>query len=70
MNNDYLQNFDFSKAEDIECKSCGANVYETVVTLKRVPANVSPTNKPAVVPIPIFKCCSCGELNREYYQQS
>ena len=70
MNNQYLQNFDFTKAEDVPCKKCGANVFETVVTLKKVPANVSPTKKPAVVPIPIFRCCACGELNQDYYQQS
>ena len=68
MNYQFPSNFDITKAEDVSCKSCGANVYETVVTLKKVPADVSPTKKPAVVPIPIFKCCSCGELNREYYQ--
>lgn len=70
MNSQYLQNFDFASAEDVPCKNCGANVYETVITLKKVPANVSPTKQPAVVPIPIFKCCNCGELNREYYQQN
>ena len=68
MNYQFPSNFDITKAEDVNCKHCGANVYETVVTLKKVPADVSPTKKPAVVPIPIFKCCSCGELNREYYQ--
>ncbi len=70
MNNQYLQNFDFKNAEDVKCSNCGANVYETVVTLKKVPADVSPTKQPAVVPIPIFKCCACGTLNHDYYQQS
>lgn len=69
MNSQFYQNFDFANAEDVPCSSCGANVYETVVTLKKVPAEASPTGKPAVVPIPIFKCASCGALNRDYYQQ-
>jgi uncharacterized Zn finger protein len=68
--NQYLQNFDFTKAEDVPCEKCGANVFETVVTLKKVPANVSPTGASAVVPIPIFKCASCGHLNENYYQQN
>ena len=70
MNNQQMPNFDFTNAEDVTCSNCGSNVYETVVTLKKVPASVSPTGKSAVVPIPIFKCCNCGELNRDYYQQS
>ena len=68
--NQYLQNFDFTKAEDVPCKNCGTNVYETVVTLKKVPAAVSPTGKDAVVPIPVFKCLNCGTLNEDYYQQN
>ena len=70
MNNQYLQNFDFKNAEDVPCKECGSNVYETVVTLKKVPANVSPTGQSAVGPIPIFKCVQCGALNMDYYQQN
>lgn len=69
MNPQNFQNFDFTKAEDVTCKNCGSNVYETVVTLKKIPANLSPTGQSAVVPIPVFKCCSCGEMNTEYYQQ-
>tara|TARA_Y100001938_G_C8080624_1_gene428805 strand:- start:393 stop:605 length:213 start_codon:yes stop_codon:yes gene_type:complete len=70
MNYQFPNNFDITKAEDVSCSKCGANVYETVVTLKKVPAEMSPTGSAAVVPIPIFKCCNCGELNRDYYQQS
>ena len=60
------QNFDIMKAEDIPCKKCNEAIYDTVVTLKQVPARVSPTGKDAVVPIPIFKCVACGELYRDY----
>ena len=62
-------NFDIMNAESSSC-DCGHAYFETVVSLKKVPAEVSPTGKGAVVPIPIFKCNSCGKINKDYYQQN
>ena len=60
------RNFDITKEPDIECKGCGKTIFETVVTLKNVPAFASPTGQDAVVPIPIFKCCNCGILYSDF----
>ena len=60
--------FDLDSAKDVKC-GCGAITYDPVVTLKEVPAEFSPTGKPAVIPIPVFKCISCGNINDRYYQK-
>jgi hypothetical protein len=55
-------------AEDVFCKKCDSNVYESLYVLKKLTADVSPSGADAVVPVPIFKCSSCGEINRDYFQ--
>lgn len=62
------EGYDIMTAESVMC-DCGSIVYESLLTLKRVPAEVSPTGEKAVVPIPIFKCSSCGKLNQNYHQK-
>jgi len=62
-------NFDIMNAEDSSC-DCGHAYFETVVALKKVPAAMSPTGESAVVPIPIFKCSSCGKINKDYHKQN
>lgn len=61
--------FDIMNAENSSC-GCGHDYFETVVTLKKVPAPISPTGEEAVVPIPVFKCNSCGKIHNDYYQQN
>jgi len=59
--------YDITKAENVMC-DCGSIVYESLLTLKKIPADISPSGEKAVVPIPIFKCSSCGKLNQNYNQ--
>jgi hypothetical protein len=55
-------------AEDVFCKMCGSNVYESLYVLKKLSAEASPSGSDVVVPVPIFKCTSCGEINYDYFQ--
>jgi hypothetical protein len=59
--------FDVMNAENSTC-DCGYAFFDTVVTLKKVPSSISPTGEEAVVPVPVFKCSSCGKINEEYYK--
>ena len=56
--------FDILNAADATC-DCGHPYFETVISLKRVPAEASPTKQDAVIPIPMFKCASCGKVHRD-----
>ena len=62
------QDFDIMGADNSIC-NCGSAFFETIVTLKKVPSKISPTGEDAVVPVPVFKCTSCGEINKEYYKE-
>ena len=59
-------NVDLSAAEDITCVSCGNYTFEQVVLMKRLSALISPTGKEAMVPIPVFACNACGNINPEF----
>ena len=61
------KDFDIMEADNSIC-DCGSSFFDTVVTLKKVPSNISPTGEDAVVPVPVFKCTACGEINKEYYK--
>lgn len=56
-------NVDLSNAEDITCERCGNYTFEQVALMKKVSALISPTGKEGVVPIPVFACAACGNIN-------
>lgn len=59
-------NVDLSASEDIVCTSCGNYTFVQVVLMKKLSALVSPTGKDAMVPIPVFSCNACGNINTEF----
>ena len=59
-------NVDLSDAEDVVCERCGNYTFEQVVLMKKVSAILSGTGKVAVVPIPVFACAACGNINKGF----
>lgn len=51
---------------DINCDACGNHTFQAVVFLKRVPALLSPTSEEALVPMEVFACVACGNVNKEF----
>ena len=62
-------NLDINSIPDIQCNKCSNVYWETLVTLKNVPAASSPTGQDALVPIPAFRCTNCGMITNEYYKK-
>ena len=58
-------NLDLSAAEDIRCSSCGNFTFEQVVLLKKLSALMSPSGREGLLPIPVFACNACGNINPE-----
>lgn len=56
-------NIDLSNAEDITCERCGNYTFEQVALMKKVSALISPSGKEGVMPIPVFACAACGNIN-------
>lgn len=49
-----------------KCKACGKEVFRQIFFLRSVPALLSPTMRPEIVPVPSFMCIKCdtiAELN-------
>lgn len=63
-NNEQLNmNIDISKMETLKCEKCNNPFFNPTFIIKKVPAIMSPTGKESIVPIQIFSCGNCGEVN-------
>lgn len=58
--------FTLRDTEAIKCEHCGGEVFEEGVMLRRVPALLTGTGKPGVIPVPVFICSKCGHVNSEF----
>jgi hypothetical protein len=59
-------NIDLSQADDIVCERCGNYTFEQVALMKKVSALISPSGKEGVMPIPVFACAACGNINKGF----
>jgi len=66
------QNITINAADlkDIVCSECGGKVFRQASMFKRLSALVSPTGKEQIVPIPVFRCDDCGNINDEFLPKS
>lgn len=52
--------------ESVVCESCGNDTFVESYFLKRVSALISPDGQEKFVPLPTFKCSSCGNINATF----
>lgn len=57
---------DINKTTSITCEKCGNHTFERVVLLRKLSAIASPTGQVAIIPIPLFACNACGNINEEF----
>ena len=55
-------------ATDISCDECNANTFDQVFMIKRISPLVSPNGQEIMVPMPVFKCSSCGHINQAFLE--
>ena len=53
-------------ATDVSCDECGKKVFSQAFLIKRISPLVSPNGQEIMVPMPIFKCSSCGHVNEAF----
>ena len=51
--------------DDVICDKCKNPTFRQVVMLKKIPASISPNGKVSFLPMPIFECSNCGNINDE-----
>ena len=68
MNHNNVQNIkiDPSKTTPIICESCGGEIFEMGLYLRRVPKLLAAAPQDLVMNIPVFMCKSCGYINNEF----
>jgi hypothetical protein len=59
-----------SDLKDITCDECDGKIFREVTMFKRLSALVSPTGKEQIVPIPVFRCDTCDNINDEFLPKS
>lgn len=48
------------------CEECGSQLFQEVLMLRKIPALLTGTGKPGLIPIPVFACVKCGSVNEEF----
>jgi len=66
------QNITINAADlkDVVCSECKGKIFRQASMFKRLSALVSPTGKEQIVPIPVFRCDDCGNINEEFLPKS
>ena len=50
-------------ASDITCKKCEGLHFTSILRLKKISSVISPTGETIVVPIQLWQCEGCGEVD-------
>jgi uncharacterized Zn finger protein len=59
-------NGNIKDTQAISCDKCKSEVFSEGVILRKASRFVTGTPKDAIIPIPVFRCASCGHLNDEF----
>ena len=59
-------NIDINQTTELTCESCGHNHFEQVFMIRKLSPLLSPTGQPALIPIPVYACTICGNVNSEF----
>ena len=51
---------------DVFCNECGNQTFAPAFLFKKLSAVLSPNGKASMVPLQIFKCDKCNNINEEF----
>lgn len=60
------QNVDIKQTTAVTCDECGGVYFEQALTIRKASGLLTGTGNPAYVPIPVFACKECGNVNGEF----
>lgn len=66
MENLVKPRINIKEAETIKCENCQGIYFREVTYLKRVSYLQTGETQDTVVPFPIYKCDSCGHINKGF----
>ena len=60
------EQIDISKTSAIKCESCENQTFKQSLLLRKLSALVSPNGQETLVPVQVFACEKCGNVNAEF----
>ena len=57
-------NIDFSQTTAEVCEKCENDTFVQVYRMRKLSALLSPAGKESMIPIQIFACAKCGNINK------
>ena len=64
MNQQQL-NIDLGQTTAMTCDECGGEAFREVLLLRKASRFVTGTPQDAIIPIPVFACAECGNINQD-----
>ena len=59
-------NITLDKTSSVSCDSCGHEVFQEGVMLRKASRFITGTAQDALIPIQVFTCSKCGSVNEEF----
>ena len=60
------EQIDISKTTAIKCEKCENQTFKQSLLLRKLSALVSPNGQETLVPVQVFACEKCGNVNSEF----
>ena len=60
------EQIDISKTSAIKCDKCENQTFKQSLLLRKLSALVSPNGQETLVPVQVFACEKCGNVNSEF----
>jgi uncharacterized Zn finger protein len=65
MNNEMQIRINPDDLLDVKCEGCDNLYFEQVLQIKKLSALQSPNGQESLIPVPVFRCTSCGEVIKD-----
>ena len=59
-------NVDMSQTSGIVCDKCENTTFKQSLMLRKMSSIVSPTGKETIIPMAVFACERCGNVNKDF----
>jgi len=54
------------QSKEILCEECGNNTFEEILKLRKLSKLITAQPKDTLIPVPMFACKKCGNINDEF----
>ena len=66
QNGQMQEQIDITKTSAVKCEACENSTFKQSLLLRKMSALVSPTGQETLVPVQVFACEKCGNVNSEF----